>query len=124
MDKNAALKARKKTKSKKPGFQRQEGRLKKLKDGWRRPKGRHSKLRKKEAARGKHPSPGYGSPKSVRGLSKQGLVEVRVRNLEDLSGVQKKGHIVVISGTVGKKKRIDIIKKAEELGLKVQNPVF
>ena len=123
MEANASLKARRKTKAKKPKFLRQEGKhMATLKKAWRKPKGRHSKLRMKESARGKMPSPGYGSPKSVRGLNRQGLAEIKVSRPADLEGVQKKGNIIVVSGTVGRKKKIEILKRAEEKGLKVANP--
>jgi large subunit ribosomal protein L32e len=116
------LKARKKIKKKKPGFKRQEGfKHVKLSDSWRRPRGRHSKMRKKEKARGSHPSIGYSSPRSVRGLDKFGYREVRVSRPGDIEGINPKEEVVIISGSVGKRKRTEIVKAAEERRVRVKN---
>lgn len=116
------LKVRKKMKKKKPGFSRQEGyRLKKLKKAWRRPRGRHSKLRKHERARGRLPKVGYGSPKSVKGLTRYGYREVRISNPNELEKLNPGKEIALISSSVGKRKRTEIIKKAEEMKIKIVN---
>jgi large subunit ribosomal protein L32e len=116
------LKVRKKMKKKKPGFSRQEEyRLKKLKKAWRRPRGRHSKLRKHERARGRLPKVGYGSPKSVKGMTRYGYREVRISNPNELEKLDPKKEIALISSSVGKRKRTEIIKKAEEMKIKIVN---
>ena len=118
------LRLRRILKRKKPEFLRQNWfRFKKLGEKWRRPKGRHSKLRRRIKGRGFVPHPGYGSPKAVRGLHPSGLVEVRVFNSSQLEGLDPKIHAVKIASTIGRKKRIEIMKKAEELGLRVLNPL-
>lgn len=115
------LKLRKEKKDKKPEFVRQQGRtVSKLERKWRQPKGMHSKLRKKLKERGKHPSMGYSSPKKVRGLNPKGLKEVVVNNTEDLINI-KKGEAAVIGKNVGKRKKLKILKKAEELKINVSN---
>lgn len=119
------LKVRKKIKKKKPDFSRQEGyRMKKLKTGWRRPRGRHSKLRKQERSKGKAPRVGYGSPKATRGLTRYGYKEIRISNQGDLKKIDPSKEIALIAGSVGKKKRMDIIKKAEELRVRIVNPTL
>ena len=70
---------------------------------------------------GAHPQPGYGQPRKVRGLHPSGLKDVLVHNVKELAGLDKAVHAVRIARTVGKRKRAEIIKKAEELGLKVLN---
>ena len=116
------LKFRKILKSKKPKFLRQNWfRLKRLGKKWRRPKGRHSKLRRSFKAKGFKPNPGYGSPKSVRGFHPCGLREVLVFRPQDLEKIDPKTECVRISSSVGKKKRMEILKKAEELKIKVLN---
>ncbi len=118
------LRLRRILKRKKPEFLRQNWfRFKKLGEKWRRPKGKHSKLRKRIKGKGSVPHPGYGSPKAVRGLHPSGLVEVRVFNPSQLEGLDPKVHAIKIASTVGRKKRIEIMKKAEELGLRVLNPL-
>jgi large subunit ribosomal protein L32e len=125
-DVKSVLKLRRKQKRKKPSFQRQEARLRKLKGRdndkiWRRPKGRHSKLRQKEKARGRHPSPGYGSPESVRGRLRSGLKEVRISTPSQLISIDPKSEAAIIAGSVGKAKRKEIIDQAKKKGIKVIN---
>ncbi len=96
--------------------------LKRIKERWRRPRGLHSKLRKRKRDRGKMPNPGYGAPKDLRGLHPSGYQEVLVRTLKDLEGLDPAKQAVRIASTVGKKLRSEILKKAEELKLKVLNP--
>ena len=116
------LRARKSVKSKKPEFRRQEGyRHVKLRDTWRRPKGKHSKLRKHEKARGSRPKMGYGSPSDVRGLNRMGYREIMVSNLRDLESMDPREEMAVISGTVGRKKREEIVKAASEKKIHVSN---
>ena len=123
MDKNKkSLQVRRRQKAKKPAFKRQEWfRTVSLKDVWRFPRGIDSKLKRGEKARGSMPNIGYRSPKAVRGLNRAGLKEVRVMNPADLNKMNPKNDIAVIGSTVGRKKRVDIIKKAEESGIKIAN---
>jgi large subunit ribosomal protein L32e len=103
-------------------FNRQEGyRLVKLKKKWRRPRGRHSKLRMHEKARGRYPGPGYGSPRLTRGLTRSGLREVRISNPKEVEGIDPEKDLIVIAGSVGKKKALDIVKAAEAREIKVRN---
>jgi len=114
------VKARKARKT--PRFKRQElWAQAMLKDTWRRPKGKHSKMRKQERGRGRIPKPGYGSPASVKGLNRQGFREIRVFNVPDLQRLDKSRESCLIASTVGRKKRLEILKKAEELGITVSN---
>ena len=116
------LKVKKKIKQKKPSFKRQEQDFEThLKNRWRRPRGRHSKLRKHEKARGFHPSPGYGSPRAVKGLNRLGLQEARVFTLKELDSLDPKAHSVIIGSSVGKRKRLEIQKRAGELSLRLSN---
>ncbi len=114
------LKLRKKIKRKKPEFLRQEGwKHVRLAKTWRQPKGRHSKLREKERARGRQPSTGWGSPKSVKGLTKHGLRSVRIMNPAQIDSLDPKEDAAIIGSAVGRKKRLEIMKKAEEKGVRI-----
>ena len=116
------LNVRKKIKKAKPRFKRQElGRQPLLKDTWRRPRGRHSKLRMSEKARGKKPTIGFSSPKAVRGLNRHGYREVIVSNPSQLETINHREEVIIISGTVGKKKRFEIMEAANKKNLKVSN---
>lgn len=111
---------RKIIKSKKPKFRRQDIALKRLSEKWVRPKGLDSKRRLRKDGHQKRPSIGYSSPKSVRGLTSEGLVPILVNNVEDLNKVTK-NHSAIIGRTVGTKKRITIVNKAKELKIAISN---
>jgi large subunit ribosomal protein L32e len=85
---------------------------------WRRPKGRDNKMRENRK----------GYPKSVRVGFKTtnkesgnigGLVPQRILTLKDLDNIRKDNLIII--GKVGAKRRIELIKKAEEMKLKIFN---
>ena len=121
-EKKRLMKLKRKIKRKKPAFKRQEQDFEThLKEGWRRPRGRHSKIRKHEKGRGSHPSPGYGSPRAVRGLNRNGLEDVRIFTAKELDSLDPKKHSVLIGGSVGRKKSLEIRKRAGELSLSLSN---
>jgi large subunit ribosomal protein L32e len=95
---------------------------KRLADVWRKPKGRHNKLRRQIKAKGPLPRPGYGSPAAVRGLHPCGLSDILVENEGMLAGLAPELHAVRIAAGVGMKKKMEIQKKAAEVGLRVLNP--
>lgn len=108
---------------KKPQFKRQlGGRYKRLHGKWRAPKGMTSKLRRKEKSHGRQPNAGYGAPKHLRFLHPSGMKDVLVHNIYELQRIDVKKEAARIATNVGKKKRIEIQKKAEELKIKILNP--
>lgn len=110
---------------KKPRFIRQQlWQFKKLDDKWRRPKGRHSKQRRHFKYRPPVPRIGYSSPRKVRGLHPSGFKERLVYNVKDLEDIDASKEAIRIAHTVGKKKRMEIIEKADELGIRVLNRVL
>jgi len=118
------LKLRLKRKRKKPEFIRQGGKnLKRLGKKWRKPRGSQSKLRKHKKARGFIPHPGYGSPKSVKGLHPSGFEEVLIYNVKNLEKINPEKQACRIASSVGKKKRLEIMKKTKKLKIKVLNPL-
>jgi large subunit ribosomal protein L32e len=113
----------KRLKKGKPRFKRQNiNRYPRLKDTWRKPKGRQSKRRRRETGRQKMPSIGYGSPSIIKGLHPSGYEEIRVANLKELESLDAKKQAARLVGTVGAKKREQMVQKASELGIKVLNP--
>lgn len=64
---------------------------------------------------------GYRGPRITRGLNPKGKLEVLVHNPEDVEFIDPYIMAIRISGRVGKRKRVEIIKKAESLGLEVVN---
>ena len=111
------LKQRKKTKKRKPEFKRQESYRKNLKDAWRRPRGKRSKLRMKFKPKGRLPTPCYGSPALVRGKTRDGFIQVIVKNTKEMEAININEEIAIIGRTVGQKKRLDLIKIAKEKGI-------
>src|SRR3989344_3619356 len=102
---------------KKPKFKRQQSILKKLKSNWRRPRGLHSKLRLKKGGKGKRPKIGYRKEKNLRYLIKN-KETVLIKSMKDLENIDKQ---IIISSSIGLKKKLDIIKKAKELKLDIIN---
>jgi len=118
-----ALAGRKRVKSRKPHFRRQESwRYKRVDESWRKPRGLDSKMRKKVKGWPKSPAIGYRGPKETRRLHPSGYIEVLVRNIDDVSGVDPETQAARIGRTVGARKRVEILAKADELGIHVLNP--
>jgi len=92
---------------------------------WRKPKGRDNPMRLELKGYPPKVKIGYRTPKEIRGLHPSGLVPVYVRNEKDLEKVanskEKEKVIVVFSSTLGLKKKLELVEKAKQLGLKVAN---
>ncbi|MBU0958707.1 MAG: hypothetical protein KKB31_02050 [Nanoarchaeota archaeon] len=87
------------------------GKRRKKKQKWRRPTGRDNKMREKRRGYPAIVSVGYKKPKEKG--------KVIVNNIRELENIKK--DLVVIIGGVGKKKRIEIAKKAKEMKLSISN---
>ncbi len=119
MKENNLLKLRNAAKAKKPKFLRQDAnRLVRLSNKWIAPKGRHSKMRFRLRSYRKQPAIGYSSPKQVRGLTRQGHELIVINNISELEGVTTP---IVIASKLGKKSRIEIIKKCQEKKIEILN---
>ncbi|GBE20447.1 MAG TPA: 50S ribosomal protein L32e [Candidatus Pacearchaeota archaeon] len=89
------------------------GKGRKKQQTWRKPTGRDNKMREK---RGGYPavvSIGYKKSEKLRDKS------IVVKNIKDLDGIKKDEKVIM--GKVGKKKKIEIAKKAMEKKLNIQN---
>lgn len=93
------------------------GKRRKKKQKWRRPSGRDNKMREKRKGYPAVVSIGYKKG-DERGKI-VGKMPVTVRNVKDLGEV-KAGRIAII-GKVGRKKKIEILKKAKEKKIPVYN---
>jgi large subunit ribosomal protein L32e len=114
---------RKLSKKRRLKFRRCESwRYVRLKENWRKPKGIDSKMRLKLRSQPKLPSIGSRSPVETRYLHPSGLREVLVHKPEDLKSIDAKKQAVRIAHGVGERKRVQILKEAEEMGLRVLNP--
>jgi ribosomal protein L32E len=85
---------------------------------WHKAIGRQNKLRLGEKGSMQRPKVGWGSAAKIRDLI-FGVKAVRVENVKDLDKVGK-GEGVLI-GKVGKKKRMEILKKANDMKLRIVN---
>jgi len=120
-DTKKLLATRKIIKSKKPEFVQQDYHKKKrLSKKWKRPTGVQSKMRHQFKGYNRRVKQGWRSPVSVRGFHGKGVKPVLIKSISELLHISKDQGIIV-SGKVGLKKRIDILKKAEELKLLVLN---
>jgi large subunit ribosomal protein L32e len=118
-----ALAVRRRVKGRKPDFKRQESwRYKRVGKSWRKPRGLDSKMRKRVKGWPKSVGVGYRGPKVARGLHPSGYVEVLVRNVDEVVGVDPEKQAVRIGHTVGARKRVEVLARAEELGVRVLNP--
>ena len=117
-----SLKLRKKISSERPDFKRSEThRFPRLGDKWRSSKGIRSKMRLKKMSRSAIVETGYRGPVLVRGLNPSGRHEIIIYRVEDLTAVDRDLEAVRIAATVGTRKRLEILRKAEELKLQVVN---
>ncbi|MEM1515423.1 MAG: 50S ribosomal protein L32e [Candidatus Bathyarchaeia archaeon] len=117
-----AIDLRKRVKSKKPDFVRQESwRYDRVDDSWRKPRGIDSKMRREVKGCPAKVKIGYRGPRKARGLHPSAYREVIVYNIGDLSRVDPKTEAIRIAHTVGAKKRNEIISKARELGIRILN---
>lgn len=106
---------------KKPNFKRQGTYLKRIRVKWRKPRGSDTKLRVREKNKGKLPNPGYGAPRDLRGLHPSGFREVYIQNIKDLEKINPKINAGRVSANIGKRKKEIIVKKAEEMNIKLLN---
>ncbi len=112
-----------KKKKRKPKFRHEQAhRWIRVSDRWRKVRGIDSATREKRKGRIAMVSVGYRSPKAVRGLHPSGYVEALVYNTGDLDKLDPDVHAVRIAGTVGMRKRQDILDKAESKMFRILNP--
>jgi large subunit ribosomal protein L32e len=111
-------------KSKKPDFVRYESwRYVRLGKSWRKQIGLDNKARLKLKGWEVSPRIGFRGPREARNLHPSGYKEIIVYNLKNLDKVDPKLYAIRVSHQVGTRKRMLILGKAEELGLKVLNPI-
>ena len=118
------LELRTKIKSKKPNFIRQDyQRRKRLgrKLKWKKPKGIHSKIRHHFKGRRKMPSPGYKSPRKIKNLHASGLKAIAIFSVDDLKKIKRESEGIIISKSVGMKKRLEILRNAKGINVNVLN---
>ena len=93
------------------------GKGRKKKQKWRRPTGRDNKMREKTKGHPKIVSIGYKKSEKLKRINKKN--QILVKNIKELEKV--KGNQKVIIGHVGKRKKIEMSKKAKEMKISFQN---
>lgn len=93
--------------------------LKRLGDKWRKPRGDQNKSKRRLKGKPLMPSIGYGTAAERRGFHPSGMREVIVRNIGELSSV--KDAVARIASSVGKKKRLEMAKIAQEKKITLLN---
>ncbi len=113
---------RRKLKAKKPVFLAQDVHKKKrLEKKWKKPKGLQSKMRLQKKGHRKVVSVGWKSPREVRGLSREGLQQVRIETLSQLENIDNKSQGIIISSKLSIKKKYDLLLEAEKKNIVVLN---
>ena len=87
------------------------GKRRKKKQVWRRPTGRDNKMREKRRGYPARVSIGYKNAEKEKAII--------IQNPKELEKVNKKS--IIVAGNVGKKKKIEIAKKAKELKIQLSN---
>ena len=88
---------------------------------WRNPVGKHSKVRLEKKHAPAKPKVGYRTDKEIRGKHPSGFDEVMVHNTDDLEELDPETEAARIGGTVGGRKKADILEKADSEDIKVLN---
>jgi len=94
------------------------GKKRRNKQKWRRARGKHSKIRRKRFGYPVMPTVGYQTARKERNKI-QGLEPIHISNAKELSKAAK--HNIIILGRIGAKKKLELIKKASEMNIKIQN---
>jgi large subunit ribosomal protein L32e len=116
------LEIRRKIKARTPNFRRFESwRYVRIDDPWRKPKGIDNHMRLSVRGWPHLVKVGYRVPKEVRYLHPSGLRDVLVHNISELEVLTPSTDAARFAAGVGRRKRIELAKRAKELGIRVLN---
>ncbi|EPR79529.1 60S ribosomal protein L32 [Spraguea lophii 42_110] len=112
-----------KGKSKKQFKRFQSWRVKRVSESWRKPRGIDNRMRRKFGGAPDMPGIGYKKPNAIRFLLPNGYRKIMVACVKDLEALISLNsfYCAEIRHAVGSKKRIEILERAEELGILVIN---
>lgn len=101
----------------------QSDRFKRLSKSWRRPRGIDNKVRRKVKGTLVMPTVGFKADKLVRHLLPNGFKKVIIHNIKDLDALVSLNRVYCgeIAHAIGAKKRIEIVKRAADLGVVLTN---
>ncbi len=97
--------------------------LDRLPSSWRKPRGIDNRVRRRFRGNMPMASIGYGSNKKTRHMLPSGFYKFSVHNVAELEVLlmHSRKFAAEIAASVSAKKRKDIVKRAEELGIRVLN---
>ncbi|ELQ35386.1 60S ribosomal protein L32 [Pyricularia oryzae Y34] len=106
----------------------QSDRFKRVDPSWRKPKGIDNRVRRRFRGNIAMPSIGYGSNKRTKHMMPSGHKAFLVQNINDVELLLMHNQVFAadsqsrIAHNVSSRKRIEIIARAKQLGVKVTNP--
>ncbi len=109
---------------KKPQFLQRsfkKSKLVRVRGRWKHPRGMHNKLRRRRRGIGPWVNTGYKMPRLVRGALQNGLMPVVVATLATLKNLDPKKEAAVLQASVGKKKKLTLVKEALKLNVLLVN---
>jgi large subunit ribosomal protein L32e len=96
-----------------------------VKSRWRKQRGIDNKKRMKKNFAGSEPTIGYRNPEELRGVRASGKRAVVIHNVAELkelaSGPGASAYEVLLAGALSRKKRLEIIKLADQSKINVAN---
>lgn len=116
------LEVRERIKERTPEFKRFESwRFVRIHEPWRKPKGIDNHMRLSVKGWPHLVKVGYRVPKAVRYLHPSGYRDILVHNVAELEKLSPDSDAARIASAVGRRKKIEIAKRARELGIRVLN---
>ncbi|MGI0091863.1 MAG: 50S ribosomal protein L32e [Nitrososphaerales archaeon] len=116
------LGVRSKIKQRTPKFRRFESwRYVRIDEPWRKPKGIDNHMRLSVKGWPHLVKVGYRVPKQVRYLHPSGLRDVLVHNNAELEALSPSTDAARLAAGVGRRKKIELVKRSRELGIRVLN---
>ncbi|GKT54167.1 60S ribosomal protein L32 [Colletotrichum tofieldiae] len=102
----------------------QSDRFMRVDRSWRKPKGIDNRVRRRFRGNTAMPSIGFGSNKKTKYMMPSGHKAFLVSNVNDVNLLlmHNRTYAAEIAHNVSSRKRIDIISRAKQLGVKVTNP--
>jgi large subunit ribosomal protein L32e len=120
--KQSHLELREAQNKKRPAFIRQCAHKKmRVSLKWRYPSGIHSKLRERRGGHIPVVQTGFRTPADVRGLHNSGLRMIMVSSPGELAAVKAGEDGIIITASVGMRKRMAIIAEAKKMGIEILN---
>jgi len=119
---NELMKIKLAMKKRRPSFKRQEfnKRIRLSRSSWRKPRGVDSKMREQRGGKRAIVKIGYGTPRKLRGQLSNGMFEVPVLTVKELTSLSK-DQIALIPRTLGNRRRLELLREASKSKISISN---